>query len=124
MRLSILYLDDEPQCLEVFRETFERDHDVRTATTGAEAHLLLAERPADVVISDQYMPETTGTEFLREVAEKHPDCCRVLLTGSAVVGAVVPEIAAGVVQVFVTKPWTEQSMAQALARASLFAGPQ
>ncbi len=120
MKLSILYLDDEAQCLNVFQETFKIDYDVRTATTSTEAHILLSERPAEIVISDQYMPEISGTEFLRAVAEKHPESCRVLLTGNTLVGTVMREIADGIVHLFVTKPWTEQSMAQALERASLY----
>lgn len=121
MKLSILYLDDEAQCLDVFRETFKNNYYVRTAATSAEAHLLLSEHPAEFVISDQYMPGVSGTEFLRAVAEKHPESCRVLLTGNTVVGAFMREIAEGAVQFFVTKLWTELSMGQALERAGLYA---
>jgi DNA-binding NtrC family response regulator len=118
---SILYLDDEAQCLDVFRETFKNDYHVRTAATSDEAHLLLAECPSEIVISDQYMPEVSGAEFLRAVAEKHPRSCRVMLTGNTMVGAVMREMAEGIFHLFVTKPWTEESMVRALERASLYA---
>ena len=120
MKQSILYLDDEPACLNVFRDTFEKDFHVRTASTSAEAHLLLSESPAEIVISDQLMPEIAGTEFLRAVSEKYPDSCRVLLSGNTVVGTLLREVGDGTVHLFVAKPWTKQSMLGALERADLY----
>ena len=93
------------------------EYDVRTATTLAEARHALTERPADIIISDQRMPEIEGTQFLREVAESYPSSFRVMLTGSAVVGDIIREIRDGIVNLFAAKPWTEQSMRQVLERA-------
>ena len=118
MKRSILYLDDEVECLEIFKEMFGDEYDIRTASNLNAARAALAEAPADIVMSDQRMPDIEGTEFLREVAEKYPLSYRVMLTGSAVVGDVVREISEGVVNLFVSKPWTEQSMRQMLERAS------
>ena len=119
MEQSILYLDDDASCLLVFQETFKKDYEVRTATTPAEAHALLSARPADIVISDQLMPEIKGTEFLRQVAARYPASYRILLTGGVGVGNVVTEVGTGIVHLFVPKPWTEQSMRQMLERAGI-----
>jgi DNA-binding NtrC family response regulator len=121
MKSSILYLDDEAQCLDIFREVFGGDYDVRTASTPEEARRLLAERPADIVISDQSMPEITGTEFLAEVARGYPQSYRVMLTGSMLVGEAIPELSSGMVHLFVAKPWSLDGMKKALERASLAA---
>jgi DNA-binding NtrC family response regulator len=118
-RLSILYLDDEPVCLEVFRETFARDHDVRTAATLEEARRALRESPFDVIISDLTMPEISGTAFLREVARTHPQSCRVMLTGKALVADVMGEIGEGVVKFFVPKPWSAAALQKVFERARL-----
>ena len=53
----------------IFFFSFRKNYDVRTATTVAEARLLLSEDPADVVVSDRLMPDIDGTNFLHEVAE-------------------------------------------------------
>ena len=119
MKRSILYLDDEAACLNIFKATFGMNYDVRTAATLQEARRLLSERPADVVISDQLMPGIDGTEFLREVAENYPASRRVLLTGGVTVGHVLGEVSTGVVQFFVRKPWTEAEMGETLERADM-----
>ncbi len=119
MRRSIFYLDDEAACGSMFQSAFGGDYDVRTATTLAEARLMLSADPADVVISDQLMPDIKGTDFLREVSEKYPASCRVLLTGGVMVGHVIGEVSAGVVQFFVAKPWTLADMQETLERAGV-----
>src|SRR2546423_10503171 len=103
MKRSILYLDDDAACLKIFQETFGKDYDVRTAISEREAHLMLMERPAEIIISDQVMPEIEGTEFLRGIAAKYPSSYRVLLTGGVMLGNVVHEVCAGIVQLFVAK---------------------
>ncbi|MCA1613676.1 MAG: response regulator, partial [Acidobacteria bacterium] len=118
MKPSIFYFDDEADCLEVFREMFEGDYEVRVASTLAEARRALARRPADIVISDQMMPEISGTEFLREVARSHPASYRVLLTGGMLVGDAIGEIMSGIVHAFALKPWTEEEKRRVLERAT------
>ncbi|MET0645808.1 MAG: response regulator [Pyrinomonadaceae bacterium] len=116
MKPSVLYLDDEQCCLDVFRETFDREYDVRTASTPEEARRMLAARPADVVISDESMPDISGKAFIAEVATAYPSAYRVLLTGSITVGDALHEICAGVVQAFVTKPWNRDDIRRVMER--------
>ena len=118
-KTSILYLDDEETCLEVFRHIFSDEYDVRIVSTLAEAREALSKDRFDIVISDQLMPETDGLTFLREVTQTYPDTFRMMLTGSIGVGDVIREVCAGVLHLFITKPWTEPNMRQALERARL-----
>jgi DNA-binding NtrC family response regulator len=117
LKRSIFYFDDEAGCLEIFQEMFGREYDVRTAAMLSEARRALAERPAEIIISDQAMPEISGTEFLCEVAKLYPSSYRVMLTGSMTVGEALPELGSGIVQLFVAKPWKEPHMREALERA-------
>ncbi|PYS51798.1 MAG: hypothetical protein DMF68_03085 [Acidobacteria bacterium] len=118
-KTSILYLDDEQACLDVFRQLFEDEYDVRTVSTLKDAREALDKERFDIVISDQQMPEIDGLTFLREVASAHPESFRMMLTGSIGVGEVIREVGAGVIHLFVTKPWIEHSMRQALERANM-----
>lgn len=113
---SILYFDDESTLLNLFQQMFGQEYEIRTASVLAEARRLLAERPADIVISDQEMPEISGKEFLSEVAQLYPASFRIMLTGTMVAGEALPEIMSGIIQLFVTKPWSKASMQQVLER--------
>lgn len=119
MKPTILYIDDEAGCLSLFQEMFGGEYEVRTTTTLGEARRLLTEHPADIVISDQSMPEIQGTDFLIEVATTQPSSYRVLLTGNFTVADAITEIGSGIVHIFITKPWTMENMREVLGRASL-----
>ena len=116
---SIFYFDDEAGCLDIFESFFGDEYHVRGATTLAEARRMLSEQPADIVISDQIMPEISGRKFLSEVAGAYPSSYRVMLTGGVTVGEVIPEMCSGVVHHFVAKPWDARHMRQMFERASL-----
>ena len=118
-KLSILYFDDEPICLQVFRDMFGDDHKVQTVETLNDARRALDEDSFDVIISDQFMPEITGAAFLRETSRTHPQSYRVMMTGSACVGEVLKEITTGVIKYFVPKPWSNATMQQVFERARL-----
>jgi DNA-binding NtrC family response regulator len=117
---SILYFDDETTLLEIFEEMFGDEYDVDTASTLNEARRVFAECSADIIVSDQPMPEIEGTRFLAEAARRCPHSFRVLLTGKALVGDVIPEVSTGVVHLFIRKPWMESEMREALERARNF----
>lgn len=116
-RLSILYLDDDAVCLDIFRQMLEDEHEVRTALTLAEARRALAEETFDIVFSDYRMPEADGSAFLQEVASAQPDSYRVMLTGAAGVGGFIGELSGGVIHLFLRKPWSEEGMRMALELA-------
>jgi two-component system, NtrC family, response regulator HupR/HoxA len=116
-KLSILYFDDEPSCLDVFREMFGGAHEVHTAATLKDARRALKEHSFDVIITDQCMPEISGTAFLREIALTHPQSYRVMMTGSTCVGDVLNEFTSGVIKYFVPKPWSNATMQQVFERA-------
>jgi DNA-binding NtrC family response regulator len=118
VKTSVLYFDDEAVLLDVFKDMFRHEYDVWTASTLSEARAALSAHP-DIIISDQSMPEISGTDFLREAMNLSPRSFRILLTGYGQVGDVVPEIISGVIQLFIKKPWAESEMSEALKRAVL-----
>lgn len=120
MKRSILYFDDDPTLLDIFREMFGPEYEVQTAATLSEARQLLSETTFDILISDLSMPEISGVDFLREAAQRNPLSIRVLVTGYATAGDVLPEISNGTVQLFLRKPWREHEMADVLDRAVAF----
>ena len=118
-RLRILYFDDEEACLDIFQQLFGDEHHVRMASALADVRRALREEQFDIIISDQQMPEIDGLTFLREVAETHPESYRVMMTGSIGVGNVIREIGAGIIHLFITKPWAEPNIRDMLERVSM-----
>jgi DNA-binding NtrC family response regulator len=118
MKRSVFYFDDDAKLLDIFQEMFEDEYDVRTATKLEDARRMLSECTADIIITDQSMPEISGSEFLREVLKKCPHSFRIMLTGYSLVGDVFGDITNGLIDVFIVKPWTEEQMRQILERGS------
>lgn len=103
--IRVLFVDDEENNLKAFRSTFRREMDVLVATSGEEALRLLETETVHVIISDQRMPNMTGSEFLAIARERHPKAMRMLLTGFADVEAVIAAVNSGGIFSYSTKPW-------------------
>lgn len=108
----ILAVDDEPRNLDAIKRALRPLGKVETATSGDEAWAHFQLRPADLVVSDQRMPGTTGTELLARVADARPQCGRVLVTGYSDMDATVDAINRGRVHCFIKKPYKPQEILQ------------
>jgi PAS domain S-box-containing protein len=80
---TLLYVDDEPDLLELGKLFLEQtgDFDVTTAGSTDEALSLLATRHFDAVVSDYDMPAKSGLVFLKEVRRMFGDLPFILFTG-------------------------------------------
>ena len=79
--ITVLLVDDERALLEVMRMGLEDVFDVETATSAAEAEMLLATGRHDVIVCDHLMPDEVGLSFLINAARRHPRAKRILITG-------------------------------------------
>jgi two-component system, NtrC family, response regulator AtoC len=104
-RYPILVVDDEQDNLDAFRFNFRKTFDILTATSGAEALAILAEKDVAVIVTDQRMPKMTGVELLREVRAKTPETVGIILTAFTDVDVLVEAINLGQVYRYITKPW-------------------
>ena len=81
---TIIFVDDEPRILEGLQRMLRpqrKDWEMRFATSGAEALAMLAEQPADLVVTDMRMPVMDGAELLQHVRQLHPAAIRIVLSG-------------------------------------------
>jgi PAS domain S-box-containing protein len=81
--ISILYVDDDYNLLELSKAFLENggDFEVTTAISAKEGLKLLREGKYDSIISDYQMPEMDGIHFLKEVRRKFSDVPFILFTG-------------------------------------------
>lgn len=81
--ISVLYVDDEPQLLEIGKIYLERSGQFRVDTiASAPAALeIMKTRGYDAIISDYQMPEMDGIAFLRIVRATWPVLPFIIFTG-------------------------------------------
>ncbi|WP_246480531.1 response regulator [Motiliproteus sediminis] len=115
---TLLLVDDEENILRSLKRLFRREgYTIITALSGAEGLELLAQYPVGVIVSDQRMPEMTGSEFLHKVKELYPDTVRIILSGYTDLESVTESINVGAVYKFLTKPWDDELLSKNVAEA-------
>jgi diguanylate cyclase (GGDEF)-like protein/PAS domain S-box-containing protein len=108
---TLLLLDDEPGILNALRRLLRHDgYEIFTAATPSAAFDLLARHTVQVIISDQRMPEMTGTEFFSRVKQLYPDTVRIVLSGYTDLNSVTDAINRGAIYRFLTKPWDDEAL--------------
>jgi two-component system sensor histidine kinase/response regulator len=116
-RFPLLYVDDEPHNLTVFRRCFAETFTVFTASSGSEALKLLNHQDVAVLIADQRMPEMTGVELSENVKQSYPSVMRILMTAYADYDAVVDSVNLGEVYRYIQKPWDRALLGETLRGA-------
>lgn len=117
--VTILCVDDEANVLKSLKRLFlDEEYEILTAESGKEGIALLEQHePVQVVISDYRMPEMDGVAFFKEVHERWPDTVRIVLSGYADTAVVVAAINEGQVYKFIPKPWNDDELKVAIAKA-------
>jgi response regulator RpfG family c-di-GMP phosphodiesterase len=108
--ISILYVDDEVQNLQGFKANFRRDFTVHTAVSAAEARQVLSTTDVHILITDQKMPETLGTELLEELVHQYPHQERIMLTAYADSQAILDAFQKGQIYRYVLKPYRPEEL--------------
>ena len=108
---TVLLVDDEEKILNSLKRLLRKDgYRLFTASSGSKGLKVLEESDVHLVISDQRMPQMSGTEFLAIVKERYPDAIRIILTGYTDVDSITESINKGHIYKFFLKPWNDQSL--------------
>ncbi len=79
MAIKIYYIDDEPDLLEIFSETFSSENiQISTFTDTQVALKKILEVPPDLLFVDYRMPLMNGDKFSLQVPKEIP---KILVTG-------------------------------------------
>jgi response regulator RpfG family c-di-GMP phosphodiesterase len=106
---TLLLVDDEENILNSLTRLLRRDdYLIFTAGSGEEGLKLLEQHAVGVIITDQRMPQMTGSEFLSKVKESYPDTVRIVLSGYTELRSVTDAINQGAIYKFFTKPWNDK----------------
>ena len=116
---TILFVDDEEKTRKHFKRLFQRQFNILLAEDGIEALAVFKQsiETICVVVTDQRMPNETGTEFLAKVAVLKPGVIRILSTAFAEVDAAIDSVNKGGIYRYITKPWDVTELEVTLTRA-------
>jgi len=115
---TLLLLDDEENILRALIRVLRRDgYHILTATCARDAFALLAKNNVQVILSDQRMPEMSGTEFFSRVKTLYPETIRLILSGYTDLNSVTDSINQGAIYKFLTKPWSDEQLRKTVAQA-------
>jgi len=118
MKHSVLFLDDEPSLTAALRRALHREpYHIFTAQTPTQALSLLDEQRIDVLVTDDQMPEMSGSHFVALVKRKYPSTIRMVLTGQPTLEATLRAINQGEVYRFLTKPINQFELALTIRQA-------
>lgn len=109
----VLAVDDDPLVLmNTVMMLEDMGHSVCEASSGNKALTFLAERNIDLIVTDQAMPQMTGSQLADIVRERWPDIPIVLATGYS---ELPPEARADLLRL--SKPFGERQLEDIIKRA-------
>jgi two-component system, chemotaxis family, chemotaxis protein CheY len=84
---SVLIIDDDTGIRRMLRGALERaGHRIEEASNGAEGMQRYRTAPADLVITDVFMPDQDGIETIQQLREEFPESRILAISGGSVGG--------------------------------------
>ena len=118
MSPTVLLVDDEPNVTNALKHALRKEHyEILTASSGPEALEILRREPVDIVVSDETMPDMSGTQLLSVIRHDYPDTVRIMLTGQACLEVAVRAINIGEIYRFLMKPCNTADLAATIRQA-------
>ncbi len=116
--ISVLFLDDEANILNSLTRMFiDEPYGIAVASNAGQALEILAKEKIKVVLSDQRMPDISGTQFLHRVKTQYPDVVRIIFTAYADLNVAEQAINVSGVFRFINKPWNPNELKTAVVNA-------
>ncbi|MFZ1692803.1 MAG: response regulator [Flavobacteriales bacterium] len=113
----VLFVDDDAGNRQAFQAAFRHDMTVLLAADLQQAWIHLTTSRIHVVIADQRMPGTTGSELLTMVKDRFPQTRRMLITAYADLEAIIDAVNNGGVTKYFAKPWVKDQLVGAVQDA-------
>lgn len=114
----ILLVDDDPLSIVAIGAMLEKHFPVDTAAGPDQALARIeANPPYAVIISDMYMPDMDGIDFLAKAGRMSPSTMRIMLTGHADLETAMAAVNKGHVFGFFSKTCHPQALLSAVRKA-------
>ncbi len=116
--LSIIILDDEPKMGRILARVLAREgHSTEAFEHPAEALAAIAERGADLLVTDLKMPAMDGLDVMRRARELDPALDTIIMTAYASVETAVQAMRQGAFD-YLIKPFPNEELVMLVARVA------
>jgi len=121
-RFAVLFVDDEEKARKYFRRLFGETFRILEASDGNEAYEVFRSHSKEigVIVTDQRMPNETGSAFLARLGENADNVVKILSTAYADLDAAIDSVNRGGIYRYMTKPWDIPELELTLKRAMEF----
>lgn len=103
---TILYVDDEPTNLLLFKVNFQKKYNIITALSGYEGlEKLRTHSEVIIVISDMKMPGISGIEFIKMAKVEFPNIVYYILTGYDITPEIEEALTSNLIHSYYSKPF-------------------
>ena len=121
MNAKLLIVDDERPILTALQRMLaDEGYRIFTAASAGEGLEILARNVVQVILSDQRMPEMSGSEFLSRAKVLYPDTVRMILSGYAELDTVIQAVNEGAIYKFFSKPFDMEQLRSQIRDAFLY----
>lgn len=115
-RPLVVAIDDDPETLRALRRALRREPYEFFATDRPEDVLrMICERPVDLILADERMPEMNGTDLLEIVRDYSPGTAFMIVSGFPDTALIV-ESSGLRIERLVAKPWDNAELSVAIRR--------
>lgn len=116
IQYHVLYVDDEEKALHYFRQMFEDEFIIHTASNAADGYRILeAYGPQiGILLTDQRMPGESGVELMDRARRLHPNLVRILVTAFTDYQTAVKAVNEGRAYRYLHKPLDPEQLASVL----------
>ncbi len=109
-KATLVIVDDEQTILTELEILLCRNYDVHTFLNPEEVEEFVDTHHVDLIVCDEMMPEMRGSELLERLHKKHPDICKIVLSGQAEKNDIVKAINEGHIYSFLFKPVNREQL--------------
>jgi DNA-binding NtrC family response regulator len=113
-RQLVVLIDDEPEVLAALKRSLAREPYLVLSTSRPKEALRWVESlDVSAIVSDERMPDMSGTELLNRIADRSPFTARILLTAFGGSAASQPKFRKSM-ECMIAKPWDDSMLRLAL----------
>lgn len=115
-KIHILVVDDQPSITEALEALLSEEYTVSTAFDGKNALQIMEQHDIALVLTDERMPEMTGTELLENIERMYPDVIRIMISSYFDQEILMKAIRTVQVHDVISKPWRSGEVTFTVAR--------